>query len=50
MHSPGPYRIEGPAIVSFSGGRSSAYMLRQVCISLGLNGATKLFSGSRSRL
>tara|TARA_R110000796_G_scaffold11478_2_gene38167 strand:- start:73408 stop:74274 length:867 start_codon:yes stop_codon:yes gene_type:complete len=30
MHSPGPYRIEGPAIVSFSGGRSSAYMLRQI--------------------
>lgn len=30
MLSPGPYRIEGPAIVSFSGGRSSAYMLHQI--------------------
>lgn len=25
-----PYRIDGPAIVSFSGGRTSGYMLRQI--------------------
>lgn len=25
-----PYRIEGPACISFSGGRSSGYMLRQI--------------------
>ena len=25
-----PYRIEGPALISFSGGRTSGYMLRQI--------------------
>ena len=25
-----PYRIEGPALISFSGGRTSAFMLRQI--------------------
>ena len=25
-----PYKIEGPALISFSGGRSSGYMLRQI--------------------
>lgn len=25
-----PYRVEGPACISFSGGRTSGYMLRQI--------------------
>lgn len=30
MHSISPYKLSGPTVVSFSGGRTSAYMLRQV--------------------
>ncbi|OKO48279.1 phosphoadenosine phosphosulfate reductase family protein [Pseudomonas sp. BTN1] len=30
MHTISPYKISGPTVVSFSGGRTSAYMLRQV--------------------
>lgn len=29
MTAPNPYRLEGPALISFSGGRTSGFMLRQ---------------------
>lgn len=30
MDAKNPYRIEGPALISFSGGRTSAFMLKQI--------------------
>lgn len=30
MNANSPFRIEGPAVISFSGGRTSAYLLRRV--------------------
>ena len=52
LRPPNPYRVPKPAVISFSGGRTSAYLLKRIVDAYGgrlPDGVFVAFSLSRSR-